>query len=170
MIWKRYPLFRVFIALCLGILCFNFWEISLNVTLLSLSVSTAFLLLSAFTKSIFSSFRYRPLFGVSVWLFTMSLGMAISGLHSGKWVNNHLLNKDLSETVFRARLLEQPIEKAKSFKSEVKLSHGAIGDSIFPVKGKAILYFQKSKTASTLNYGDVITLRGELRVKPFEYT
>jgi competence protein ComEC len=174
MIWQRYPVFRVFLVFCSGILLANFVYTSFLVFLALLGLGAITTLVFGFSKYIFSNYRRRWIFGTGLNLFFLSLGVIITHLYSEKHSSNHLTELPPNESTFLIQLLDDPQEKERSM--GVRAEVLAIEDSgqYLERHAKIMLYLQKNRAAKNLTYGDRIMLKGRLNelsppMNPYEF-
>ncbi len=174
MIWQRYPVFRIFLVFCSGILLANFTNTSFFLFTGVLVVSAIITLFFAFAKFIFSSYRNRWVFGAGLYLFFLSLGVVITHLYSERHSPNHLTKAPPGRAIYLIQLLDDPQEKERSI--GVKAEVLAIKDSgeFKEQHSKIMLYLQKSEEAKNLTYGDRIVLNGVLNplsppMNPYEF-
>ena len=160
MIVTRYPLFRAFLLFCSGILLANFIDISFGFFLLVLVISGVLSLCFAYFKLVFYTYQNRWLFGLSVSVFFVSLGVVISHLYSEKHFVRHLKILPEKETYAEVELLEEPRKKKRSYGMEVRLLKiGVHKDSLESKSLKFMLYLQKSEKAVALRYGDRLLIQ-----------
>ncbi len=174
MIWQRYPVFRVFLVFCSGILLANFVQTSFLVFLALLGLGAITTLVFGFSKSIFSNYRRRWVFGTGLNLFFLSLGVVITHLYSERHFSNHLMELSPNESTYLIQLLDDPQEKERSM--GVRAEVLAIEDSGQHLErhAKIMLYLQKTSAAKNLTYGDRIMLKGRLNelsppMNPYEF-
>ncbi len=174
MIWQRYPVFRIFLVFCSGILLANFTHTPFQVFIGLLCCSSIITVIFAFSKSIFSSYRHRWIFGTGLNLFFLSLGVVITHLYSERHSPNHLAEVPNGKATYLIQLLEDPQEKERSI--GVRAEVIAIRDfGAFSEKhSKIMLYLQKSEQAKKLTYGDRVLVNGSLNplsppMNPFEF-
>lgn len=175
MIAQRYPVFRVFLLFCAGILLANFVDVSFHFFAISTGISLLLAIFLAFFPPVFYSFRWRWMFGLAASAFFVSLGVFLTHLYGETHFKNHISDLPEGKKYYEVELLEDPLEKARSYGMQVrllgfeseegKLSQGSL---------KMMLYLQKSASASALRYGDRIVINTSVNKlrgpqNPFEF-
>lgn len=159
MMAQRYPVFQVFLLLCGGILLANFVQTSF----VFFAAVFAFSLLStavfAFLPGIFYSYRLRWIFGASASVLFFSFGVFITHLYGETRFENHLGDLPKGKKYYEVELLEDPVEKARSYGMKSRLlgfndSTGRLAEGRLNI----MLYLQKNKEAEALRYGDRLIL------------
>jgi competence protein ComEC len=155
--WGHVPFLRLLTGVIAGILL----GIYLNVVPIFIAwtvVGIFALLLNIviFNKNFFSSYRYRWLPGVLIYFLTVFLFYIITLEKTTINYPNHF-----SKNIFRAEgfigyISEEPIEKAKSRKTEIEITSVRIDSSWISCAGKCLLYISRDSLSSKLGYGDVI--------------
>lgn len=175
MMTQRYPVFRVFLLFCGGILLANFVQTSFSFFVILFAVSLLSSVVLAFLPAVFYSFRWRWLFGATVSLLFISIGVCITHLYGETHFDKHLSDLPEGRNYYEVELLEDPLEKARSIGMQSRLlgfeeGGGELKDGTL----KIMLYLQKSNAAKALRYGDRIIIHtsvNELRgpQNPFEF-
>jgi len=149
---QKNPFFRLFIALSAGILFFQYFQLNLilvlSAAILALVVLFTFFLLQKSSQQ----FRWRWLPGVAVFILLFLVGYSLSDRK-----NRHApFDFTPEKSVYAMELTQTPIEKAKSYKCEVKLLSRLEAGQWLTSAGKAVVYIQKDSLSSRLLYGDQI--------------
>lgn len=149
------PFFRFLLPLVAGIV---FAQLASEVKfLVPFLVMLAVLMFigSYFRQKPSTSWRYRWVFGVALYLFLFAAGYFLSEQKARKSIFSHLEKRG----IYAVELIEAPIEKKNSYLCRVQLiSHT---DSLLktqPAAGKAILYIAKDSASATLVSGHRILL------------
>ncbi len=152
------PLVRLLLPLLLGIVCYAYfpeWQYAHQ-----LGIGVLVLTIMAYAwRSLRSSYKYRAVWGLLLFFCWASLGYIRTQqhdqYHQGSHFRYHVSQSDEQKFV-RFRLLEPPLEKAKSHQLKVEVQ--AVYDSLdrYATSGKAIIYLQKDSLVSQLQYGDVL--------------
>lgn len=174
MIWQRYPVFRIFLIYCSGILLANFTDTSFSFFAVLTGLSLVLVPISAFAKTIFSTYSRRWFFGLSLNVFFFSLGVFITHLYSELHASHHLRHAPAQKTFYLLQLMDDPKEKERSVgvRAEVIALKDSSGYSVR--NAQLMLYLQKSDLAGTLSYGDRILFYGTLNelqppMNPYEF-
>ncbi len=175
MIAQRYPVFRVFLLYGAGILLANFVETPFKFFSLLLGCSLIATLFFAFFPPVFYSFRLRWMFGFITSIFFVSLGVFITHLYGETHFKNHISDLPKGKSYYEVELLEDPLQKARSYGMQVRLlgfenKEGKLSEGSL----KMMLYLQKSSGASALRYGDRILINTSVNKlrgpqNPFEF-
>ncbi len=169
MTWQRYPLLRLFLALCSGILATNFFVLP-RLVWCSLGVGSLLLVIGASTRSLFFSYRFRGLFGIGSLLLFFSLGICSSFLYL-RQANLPSLPVFEETGVYRIQLTQAPVNKGYAWRVEAEVSRV---DTFFSGT-KALLYFRRdSNLKESPAYGDVYLYEGRFSAlmppqNPYEF-
>lgn len=161
-IWKKAPLIRVLIPLMFGIILQ--WHLAIEPPLLFITLfASLIILLAFFFIPYFKRFQLSVVNGVAVSLIFISIGGLLSWYkniqHDKEWFGkNYAGNESLVVT-----LIEDPVEKTKSFKANASVDHLLLNDSAIKTSGTIILYFKKDSLFPVLQYGDVLVIRKSLQ-------
>jgi competence protein ComEC len=161
-IWKKAPMIRLLIPLIAGIILQWHFTIELK-PLYTLLVSSLVILVAFFFIPYFKRFQLSVLNGIAVSLIFISLGGLLSwykNIHHDKdWFGkNYSGNESLVVT-----LLEDPVEKTKSFKANASVDHLLHNDSCIKTNGVIILYFKKDRSLQRRQYGDQLVISKSLQ-------
>ncbi|WP_300601328.1 ComEC/Rec2 family competence protein [Niabella sp.] len=102
----------------------------------------------------------EALFVAAVLLF---LGMLITAGKDVRARDNWFGNRYRPGVYFRVTLLEQPVEKARSYKAEAAVRYLLAHDGAVAVGGRIIIYFKKEREVGRLNAGDQLVFKKELQ-------
>ncbi len=141
------PFFRICLALIIGILL-NETDIQKPLFIASIFISICTFLI----YKLISSYQKQWIFGVAVFFAFISIGTFIAFFSEQK----KRFPLENVEGFFEVELLENPIEKPRSYLCRVKTI--SFSDSICTseTKGNAILYLQKDSLVSQLRRNDVL--------------
>ncbi len=148
--WNHLPLFRLLLPFMAGIICSTFMGWTVPFLLL---ISLFFLLLYfRFVRNFTFRYRYRWVFGVTSNFLLFLMGLLLA--YSFQYVHRiDYFEKALAqENILLVELLEEPVEKANSWKAEVQI----LQIDGKPTNGKLLLYFQKDTTH--LFYGEQLLI------------
>jgi competence protein ComEC len=154
--WNETPLFRFLLVFISGILpAIYFPFISLTVALIvCCTLLLVFFLLYFFRKKLYS-YRNRWLAGAVSYAAVFIAGYLLTDLNSEKNYPSHFRNQK-SASAYMAFLEEPLAEKAKSYKTIIKIVSVFDHDQWKPATGNCIAYFAKDSSAVSLKYGDMI--------------
>jgi competence protein ComEC len=158
MLWQRFPLLRLFLALCTGIVLGNTGSFSPGPLIFIVAVLVAALVLAG-SKWVFFRFRFRAMFGVLLMVFFIFLGM----LSCTSFLKPHkadTLERFTRQGVYMLQLTEAPVNKGYAWRCEAKVT---CVDSSY-VHTKALLYVQADSTHQNHQpqYGDQYWFKGKL--------
>jgi len=151
-IWKRAPFVRLIIPLITGIFLQWYLQTGVSTLIILFIVSLASHILFFFLP-IFRRFSLLPVNGVFLFILFFSTGALL------EW------NKDIRNQPawfgqvwnqgdgLIVTLLEDPVEKARSFRVLASADYILKKDKIVSVKGHIILYFRKDSTQTIPGYG-----------------
>jgi len=153
---QRTPFFRLLLPFLIGIVFYQYVELLPRSLFALFCLSTILFVLSFIIRSPKLQFQFRWLFGFGIFLFMFSLGYSLTKELGKTESFDHLYQKG----IYKVELISAPLEKAKSYLCKVKVI--SFFDSTWkPVKGQAILYFQKDFPASKLLFGDMLLVEIE---------
>ncbi|MDD4968360.1 MAG: ComEC/Rec2 family competence protein [Paludibacter sp.] len=153
---QRTPFFRLLLPFIVGIILYQYVELIHGVVYAMLGLSVLLLVVSFLFRTPVLQFKFRWLFGCGIFVFMLSLGYLLSTEREKENVFDSLHQKG----IYQVELIAAPVEKAKSFLCKVDVFR-FYDTSWKPACGKAILYIQKDKAASTLRFGDRLLMDAE---------
>ncbi len=160
MIWQRYPVFRIFLSQCTGILLANFFNLSFLPFTFLFAISLIVVLSFGFLDQ--SKTVYRYIYSSFLILLFLATGVLSTHLYSGKVFRKHLNNPPSGSRFFLLQITDQPKEKERSFGMPAKLLAYQNEDSLIKKDADMMLYLQKSKGAKKLSYGNRLWVRSEI--------
>lgn len=160
--WKKIPVLRILIPFIAGIIIQWQWKFTNKILLASVIIS-AFIVISFFLLKFLDRFRFSFLSGVGVIFLFLSIG-ALLTRHNDVRNDKNWFGKYYSrESSMVITLLEDPVEKTKSFKADASVDYILETDSITSSAGKIILYLKKDSTVTNLHYGDRLLISKSLQ-------
>jgi competence protein ComEC len=161
-IWKKAPFLRLLVPLIVGILLEYYFNIKIRTIIYSGIISLILLFAFAFlTES--KRFALRWIHGIMISLFLVLFGSFISWQKDIRNHKNWYGNFYRDSSFIVVRIVEPPVEKAKSFKTvaavESCMNNGLQRD----VTGNVIIYFAKDSFSKQLHYGDKIIVSKQLK-------
>lgn len=155
-VWNALPLFRLLLPFVVGVLIATFTEVRLDLWQFLLVFPGLFI----FYRFTFK-FRYRWVFGAYLTVLIFAFALLWSSMHPYKIQANYFEQYLAKDAILLIELLEQPEEKARTWKSEVKV----LQVNGKPVVGKMLVYI--AKDSLQYNYGDRLWVQGSpQKVKP----
>ena len=161
-IWKKAPFIRFLIPLIAGIILQRHLEIQLTVLWVILIVSST-IMVAFFFIPFFERYKLSVVTGVAVaGMFT-----AIGGLLT--WHNNIYHDENWFGKKYKKvnslvlTLLENPVEKTKSYKTNASVDLVLQEDTCINTKGTIILYFKKDSSLPNFEYGSQLVIAKPLQ-------
>ncbi|MGC3977099.1 MAG: ComEC/Rec2 family competence protein [Paludibacteraceae bacterium] len=155
----RTPFFRLFVALAVGIVLYQYIDVSSAILIFLCAISLTLFTVCFFITSSPNLFRFRWIFGLSIFLLLLTMGYYLCRNYENKNQFSALGEK----SVFQVELLSAPIEKANAYQCKVKLCRDVDSVNIEPAVGNAMLYLQKSGAISSLRIGDKLIVSAEFK-------
>lgn len=149
---RKVPLIRLLIPFIIGIFFEMIFDFELKFFFPSLFVLSTLLVFFIFSEKISESYNLRWIFGGTLSILFLFLGIYITDLHKVS-----LPDVKLGETVtFTGRIIENPTEKQKSVKTIIEFISVADSSDWVDISGKSLVYFAKDSLSLNLSYGDEI--------------
>lgn len=161
-VWKEAPFLRLLIPFAAGILLQRYFQWTYWLGCTGLSISIIGLLLFAF-KNINTQFRKYWIYGLFLNAKIFFAGVTLTFLKTGSNNTNCITRFYTDTAIVVVKLGEPPAQKAKSLKALASLQAIQIKDSLLPVKGNIIIYFQKDRVMPQLSYGTQIVIKKKLQ-------
>ncbi|MFK7906847.1 MAG: ComEC/Rec2 family competence protein [Chitinophagales bacterium] len=162
--WEAVPLLRNLLPFVMGILLFTNFDPQIKLSSTHLTATlTCCLIALLFLRSYKLKYRYRWFFGMIAAFLLIIMGFVRTEQ------STEILKKDhfshfLQDSTYVLMQIEAPIEeKDKTFKAEVKVLELNHKNQTHKVRGKALVYFQKSEMVKTLKYGDMVLTNSSFR-------
>jgi competence protein ComEC len=151
------PFIRLLLPLITGILCSYYFHpdiIMIGITgLLAIFIWLLFELIPLQLK-----YKYYWIHGIAINLIFVCLGSVTCFKHTiqyhSSWIGNNLNSK----TAFLVTILEEPVEKNKSFKTLASAEFAKINGNWQPAEGNILLYFTKNEPKPRLDYGSKLII------------
>lgn len=157
--FQRTPFFRLLLALIGGILLYQFVNIPNIVIIISFIISILLIFIFFVIDSADKIYKYRWIFGFSVFLFLFTLGFWLCLEFEKKNTFSSLEQK----AIFQVKLISAPIEKESSYQCKVKLLQKFDTLKTEIAYGNAIIYLQKDSTVKSLRIEDKILIFTEFK-------
>lgn len=157
--WSKYPFLKLLIPMALGIWFGTVFGFDAFTTQLTFGLSIALFCMAGMAVLLLKSFRFNWLFGGIIACYLFVMGMAMTQVHEISVKKNYFRNHETDAKYYVARIYEYPSERENSIKTVLELEY-QFGDSLTsrPVTGKVMAYFQKTDSAFSLRYGDLIAI------------
>lgn len=111
----------------------------------------------------FERYKLSAVSGLAVTILFIALGGLLSWYkniqHDENWFGKHYTDKN----TLVVTLLENPVEKTKSYKATASIDFILKNDSCIKTKGTIILYFKKDSSMSILEYGSQLVITKSLQ-------
>lgn len=174
MFWKRYPLFRVFVAYATGVLLANFFTISWVVSFSALGISVFFVLAILLSKKQIGVFRFPFWQGASIQALFLFLGIVLSNIYAANWQPAFHKIPEQTQTEYLIQITAEPRLKERSLGMEAKLLAQNRFDSLQAAQGGLMLYLEQDSLAGELQYGDQLYITAQLNplkppANPYEF-
>ncbi|SDC67192.1 ComEC/Rec2 family competence protein [Niabella drilacis] len=149
----RVPFIKLLLPFAGGILLS--WQASLSVIacITGLFLSGVLVLLFRCVRG-YRRLRLQWLQAILVTLLLLCLGMFVAATKDVRRHRDWFPHRYMPGSYFRATLLEQPVEKSRSYKAEADITCLVSSDSLLPVRGRVLIYFRKDTGISRLRAGD----------------
>jgi competence protein ComEC len=155
--WGHAPFLRLLSGVITGILLAMYFKaISFSAAWIASAVLILLFSIVIFNSRLFSSYRFRWLAGVLIYLLTVFLFYIITIESTQINFPNHFSKNISGAKGFIGYLSEEPIEKAKSRKTEVEITSIKKDGEWVACTGKCLVYISRDSLSSKLSYGDVI--------------
>ena len=151
--WEA-PLVKVLVPFAFGIFLQLYFQFA-NLTIVALLICVLLLLYFVFQKfSVKNIFKFSYLNGLLIQLAILCFGIFITQLNDETNRQNYYQNFLSNANQIVVRLIENPIEKAGSYKALANVEQTGNQKS----NGTTIIYFDKKTYAKNLTYGDVLKI------------
>lgn len=160
-VWKPAPFVRLLIPLMIGIILQWHMQFAVVFIFTALTCFTLALMLFAYLP-LAQQFKLQVVQGLLLQLVLLTAGLLLTWnkdvRHRNIWYGNHYREGDY----ILATISEAPVEKSKSYKTEVTVTKLVRNDSVITAAGKLLLYFSKDSGSSKLQYGDNLLIRKKI--------
>jgi competence protein ComEC len=163
--WQQFPILPILISYIVGVLLYTSGAVTNISWSLAFSLLCFVILLAA---SLFRAKHYKIYYYRNTALLLGSLGLGITlTAWNDAWNNRHFIGHHLSDSQYiQIRLLDNPMEKNKTFLLSSEVVGYYIGNSLYPAVGKANIYMYKNDSILSLRQGSVLVLPSKLvRIK-----
>lgn len=156
---QRVPFFRLLLALCIGIILYQFIHLSAVILTVALFISATVTASIYISKSTKYRHQHGWLSGLGLFLFIATIGYGLCKYFD----HSHAFSDINQKGIFQAEVISSPIEKPKSYQCKIKLLQRFDSLTTQKASGNAIIYFQKDTVVESLHYGDKIIVHAEFK-------
>jgi competence protein ComEC len=140
------------------------WHLKIEPELLWMILSASLIITAVFFFiPFFERYKLSGLSGLSIAVTFISLGGLLSWYKNIQHDENWFGKKYSNENALAVTLVENPVEKTKSYKANASVNFILQNDSSIKTKGTIILYFQKDSSVSALEYGSQLVISKPLQ-------
>ncbi|HEX6170220.1 MAG TPA: ComEC/Rec2 family competence protein [Chitinophagaceae bacterium] len=161
-LWKKAPFIRFLVPLITGIILQWHLQIPPEGLWIALCISSITTILFFFIP-FFERYKLSVVSGLVVTVLFIAVGGLLSWYkniqHHQDWFGKNYNN----ESTLVVTLLENPVEKTKSYKANASVDLILKQDSSIKTKGTIILYFKKDSSLSRLEYGSRLVISKPLQ-------
>ena len=161
-IWKKAPFIRFLLPLIAGIVLQ--WHLQIQPAALWIVLCISSITgVSFFFIPFFERYKFSALSGLSVTVLFIALGGLLSWYKNIQYAQDWFGKNYNNENILVVTLLENPVEKTKSYKANASVEYILQKDSCIKTKGTIILYFQKDSSLSILEYSSQLAITKTLQ-------
>lgn len=117
-----------------------------------LLILLSFALLSHF----YTTYRWRWLTGLSIYLLLFFAGFSYTTVRAPWFVESHFQYQKNERSQYLVRITEPPLEKENSYRIVAKVEYFSDSAGWRKVTGSVLLYFEKDDRVKLLKYGDIL--------------
>src|SRR6188768_1570053 len=161
-VWKKAPFIRFLLPLIAGIILQWNLQIPPGVLWILLCISSI-TTITFFFIPFFERYKLSALSGIAVIILFIALGGLLSWYKNIQHDENWFGKRYKNENALIVTLIENPVEKTRSYKANASVDHILQNDSCIKTKGTIILYFKKDSSLSTLEYGSQLIITKSLQ-------
>ena len=160
--WKKAPFIRFLIPLIAGITLQ--WHLQIQPEVLWTLLFVSFIpLITFFFISFFERYKLSVIIGLAITGIFIAIGGLLARYKNIQHDENWFGRKYQNENSLIVTLLENPVEKTKSYKAIASVDFILKDDSCIKTKGTLILYFKKDSVISNLEYGSQLIITKPLQ-------
>ncbi|HWN88259.1 MAG TPA: ComEC/Rec2 family competence protein [Chitinophagaceae bacterium] len=161
-IWKKAPFIRFLLPLIAGIVLQWHLQIQPGALWIVLCISSI-TAVSFFFIPFFERYKFSALSGLSVTVLFIALGGLLSWYKNIQYAQDWFGKNYNNENILVVTLLENPVEKTKSYKANASVDYILQNDACIKTKGTIILYFKKESGLPILEYGSQLVITKPLQ-------
>ena len=137
-VWKKAPIIRFLLPLIAGIVLQWNLQIQPGILWITLCISAVATILFFFIP-FFERYKLSPLSGLTITLLFIALGGLLSWYKNIQHNKNWFGKNHKNENALIVTLIENPVEKTKSYKANASVDYVLQNDSCIKTKGTIIL-------------------------------
>jgi len=161
-IWKKAPFLRLLIPFITGIVLQ--WHLQTDIIISWIILITSFIsIIAFFYRSFFEKYKLASFNGIAIAALFFSIGSLLTWYNNIQHKKNWFGNIYKNENTVKVTLLENPVEKTKSFKANASVDYLLNNDTAIKTRGTIIIYFKKDSTIKNLNYGSQLVFKKSLQ-------
>ena len=161
-IWKKAPFIRLLLPSIAGIILQWHLQIQPGALWIALCMS-ALITVTFFFIPFFERYKLSALSGIAVTVLFISLGGLLSWYKNIQHDQNWFGKNYNTGTNLVVTLLEDLVEKTRSYKASASVDLLIKNDSCIETKGTIIVYFKKDSSLSTIGYGTRLVITKSLQ-------
>ena len=161
-IWKKAPFLRLLLPFIAGIVLQ--WHLQTDIKILwAILVISLLVVLGFFLIPFFEKYKLSAISGLAI----IALFISVGGLLA--WYKNITNDESwfgknyTADDALILTLLENPVEKTKSYKANASVDYLVSKDSAIKTRGTIIVYFKKDSSVSKLEYGSQVIISKSLQ-------
>lgn len=160
--WKQAPFLRLIIPFSAGIV-FQFYTYCPPVYLIATGGIAGAIIFLISRASVTSLFKLKHFIAYTFLILLATTGAWRMHLRSESLKPTPVAHMQDSTYTYIACIQEPVTEKTSSYKTIAQLTHRISVDSLLPIRGSILLYFQKNPASAGLYYGHKIVFRKQLQ-------
>jgi competence protein ComEC len=161
-IWKKAPFLRLLFPFIAGIVLQ--WHLQTDIKILWIILVISLLaVLGFFLIPFFEKYKLSAISGLAIMTLFISVGGLLAWYKNIKHNESWFGKKYIVDDGMILTLLENPVEKTKSYKANASVDYLVLKDSAIKTNGTIIVYFKKDSSVSKLEYGSKIVISKSLQ-------
>ena len=161
-IWKKAPFLRLLFPFMAGIVLQ--WQLQIDIKILwIILVISLLVVLSFFLLPFFEKYKLSAVGGLAIITLFVSVGGLLAWYKNIKQDEKWFGKSYTTTNGLIVTLLEDPVEKTKSYKANASVDYLVSKDSSIKTTGKIIIYFKKDSSIANLEYGSQVIISKSLQ-------
>lgn len=164
-VFKVYPVTRLILPFILGIVSAILIGVEIIIPLwIFIAFIAAISILNKFYKVFFHLYALQWINGLLIGITIFLIGFRITIDYNQSFQNNHFGQYFQKGDILLVRVIEPPSEKENTYKVVTSVKN-VIKDSTeqFQTKGKLITYIEKDSIIPSIQYGDVLLIKSDIK-------
>jgi competence protein ComEC len=162
----QYPFVRILMPFLSGILTQIYLGIDSSFVLFLFCFLFVIYFTDYITVNIFGRFSFRLFNGIYLFVLLFSVGICWVDFFDDRNKTNHYIHLEQKERVYQVEIINDPVKKERSLKTEVRLKGYFEEDNFISMQGNALLYFRKNESSDHIQYGDELLVQCDLKEIP----